>query len=60
MLRSGSCIIKGEHAEAIEHDTTYPFGKQRCPAFRRMGMAVQQAVADGFGADEVMFDVTAP
>ncbi|MNF12546.1 hypothetical protein D3C80_2140740 [compost metagenome] len=60
MLRRWPRIIEGEHAEAIEHDAAHPFGKQRCPAFWRAGIMVQQTVADGFGADEIMLDVTTP
>ncbi|MNL07204.1 hypothetical protein D3C87_1278740 [compost metagenome] len=54
------CILEREHAEAIEHDTAHPFGEQRRPASRRLGIVVEQTVADGFGADEIMLDVTAP
>ncbi|MNF73231.1 hypothetical protein D3C84_552280 [compost metagenome] len=41
VLRRRPCIFERKHAEAVEYDTAHPFGKQRRPAFRRMGVMVQ-------------------
>ena len=60
MLRRRPCIVEGKHAEAIKHHAAHALGKQRRPALRGLGMLVQQAMADGFGADEIVVDVTAP
>ncbi|MCY1175593.1 hypothetical protein D9M73_158370 [compost metagenome] len=60
MLRRRARILQGKHAETVEHHAAHPLGKQRSPASRRMGMVVEQSVTDGFGADEVVVDITAP
>ncbi|MCY1444985.1 hypothetical protein D9M71_614800 [compost metagenome] len=60
MLRRRPRIVEGENTEAVEHHRAHPLGKHRRPALRCMGMPVQQTMADGLGADEIVLDVTAP
>ncbi|MNE85180.1 hypothetical protein D3C80_1821530 [compost metagenome] len=60
MLRRRTRILEREHTQTIKHHRAHPFGKQRRPALRSMGMSIQQTMADGFGADEIMVDITAP
>ncbi|VVN49345.1 hypothetical protein PS639_06470 [Pseudomonas fluorescens] len=60
VLRRRPGVIEGEYAETIKHHVAHAFAEQRRPAVGCECMSIEQAVADGFGADEVMVDVTTP
>jgi len=60
VLGGGPRVLQGKHGQAIEHHVAHTLAELRRPALRRVGQMAAQAVTDGFGADEIVFDESAP